>query len=89
MYLHIGGDMTVSFREIVGVFDINTSDSEPTKEFLRIALEEGFIKYVCSIKEAKSFIVSNQNRVYYSPIASSTLRKRWEQLSFNTDDDGP
>ena len=84
MYLHIGGDVVVSFAEIIGVFDIKTRQAKDTEYFLRMALEEGFVVSPGD-GVAKSFVVSNRNKVYYSPIASSTLRKRWMQLAVTMD----
>lgn len=89
MYLHLGGEVVVSLHEIVGVFDIRTMRQESTQEFLRVAYEEGFVIRVGEANTEKSFIISNKNRVYYSPIASNTLRKRWKTFSLDTHHNGP
>lgn len=77
MFLHIGGDVIIPARDVIAIFDITTSDNTATSEFLRTAQEEGFIIDLIE-GEKKSFILAN-DRIYLSPIASSTLRKRWEQ----------
>lgn len=76
MFLHIGGDIIIPVKDIIGIFDLSFGAESATKDFLRVAKEEGFI--VDQIDgDKKSFILVNE-RIYLSPIASSTLRKRWE-----------
>ena len=79
MFLHIGGDVVIPTKNVIAIFDIdNTTISKDTKEFLKIAEEEGFIK---SISEdlPKSFIITEydkKSKIYLSPISSVTLQKR-------------
>lgn len=76
MFLHIGGDMVIPVKDIIGIFDLSFGTDSATNDFLKVAREEGFI--VDQIDgEKKSFILVNE-RIYLSPIASGTLRKRWE-----------
>ncbi len=76
MFLHIGGDMIIPVKDIIGIFDLSFGPESATSDFLKVAKEEGFI--VDKIDgEKKSFILVNE-RIYLSPIASGTLRKRWE-----------
>ena len=45
MFLHIGGDVVLPMRNIIAIMDIeSTTVSKDTKEFLKIAEEEGFIE---------------------------------------------
>lgn len=75
MFLHIGGDVIIPLKDVIGIFDLSSAENSATSEFLSVAKEEGFI--VDQIDgEKKSFILVN-DRIYLSPIASSTLRKRW------------
>lgn len=74
MYLHIGADVCVKKSEIIGIFDIeNTSVSRDTKEFLAGASKKEVI-YV-GLEMPKSFILC-KDKIYISPIAVGTLRKR-------------
>lgn len=73
------------FRAVIGVFDIVTTNAPSTREFLKVSQEEGFIQAAEDKVHAKSFIVAN-NKIYYSPIACATLRKRWMSLYLNIDD---
>lgn len=80
MYLHLGNDIVVSDKDVIGVFDIeNTSISKHTKEFLSTAEKESRVVNV-SFEMPKSFIVCKNSEgkqtVYISQISASTLRKR-------------
>lgn len=79
MFLHLGGDVVIPTKNVIAIFDIDsTTISEDTRDFLKIAEEEGFIE---SISEdiPKSFIITETNKkskIYLSPISSVTLQKR-------------
>ena len=79
MFLHIGGDVVIPVKNIIAIFDIETTTiSKDTKEFLAIAEEEGFIKSI-STDLPKTFIITESNKkskIYLSPISSGTLQKR-------------
>jgi ribosomal protein S8 len=79
MFLHIGGDVVIPMRNVIAVFDIeSTTISKDTKEFLKIAEEEGFIESI-SDDLPKSFIITEtdkKSKIYLSPISSVTLQKR-------------
>jgi extracellular matrix regulatory protein B len=79
MFLHIGGDVVIPIRNIIAIMDIeSTTISKDTKEFLKIAEEEGFIKSI-SHDLPKSFIITEtdkKSKIYLSPISSVTLQKR-------------
>ncbi len=79
MYLHLGSDIVVPTKSIIGIFDIeNTSVSKSTKEFLYNAEKTGKVIYV-STDLPKSFVISKQKDnflVYISAISAATLKKR-------------
>lgn len=79
MFLHIGGDVVIPMKNIIAIFDIeSTTVSKDTKDFLTIAEEEGFIESI-SNDLPKSFIITEvdkKSKIYLSPISSSTLQKR-------------
>ena len=79
MYLHLGQDIIVNERDIVGVFDLdNSTISRHTREFLSKAQKEGRVVNV-SMELPKSFIVCEKNgqtTVYISQISTSTLLRR-------------
>lgn len=79
MFLHIGGDVVLPIKNVIAIFDIeSTTISKDTRDFLRVAEEEGFVE---SISEdlPKSFIITEidkKSKIYLSPISSVTLQKR-------------
>ncbi len=79
MFLHIGGDVVIPLKNVIAIFDIeSTTISKDTKEFLKIAEEEGFIESI-SYDLPKSFIITEtdkKSKIYLSPISSVTLQKR-------------
>ena len=76
MYVHIGGECTISDKFIVGIFDFDgtTTDGSETRSFLRHAEDEGRVEIV-SPDIPRSFVVM-LDRVYITPISVSTLRRR-------------
>lgn len=81
MFLHLGNDYIVFKKDIIAVFDFETTTvSKITREFLKVSEEEGFIVNV-SDDIPKSFIITEtggQSKIFISNIASSTLLKRLE-----------
>ncbi|QUH25140.1 DUF370 domain-containing protein [Serpentinicella alkaliphila] len=90
-FVHLGGDVVVNKRDIVGIFDIKLSiKSKTTKKFLKTCNDEGFVSKITE-EETRSFVIVNikgKNNeikkdskcssliVYFSPISSLTLQKR-------------
>ena len=80
MYLHLGNNIVIHRREIIGIFDIeNTSTGKITKDFLARAEKNKQVINV-SYKMPKSYIVcideNNKQIVYITNISASTLKKR-------------
>lgn len=79
MFLHIGGDVVIPIKNVIAILDIETTTiSKDSKEFLKIAEEEGFIEAI-SEDIPKSFIITEvekKSKIYLSPISSITLQKR-------------
>jgi hypothetical protein len=85
MFLHLGENIVVPIKDIIGIFDIETSMySSDTIQFLRMAEEDGFVQRITKDKP-KSFIIAEvdkKSKIYLSPISSSTLTKRSETLYY-------
>ena len=79
MFLHLGENVVVPIKDIIGIFDLqNTMYSSDTIQFLRLAEEDGFVERITE-EQPKSFIiaeVNNKSKIYFSPISSTTLTKR-------------
>jgi hypothetical protein len=79
VYLHIGQNVVISTRELLGIFDLDSSTvSRATREFLSGAERSGGVSNA-SDGLPRSFIVPadrHSARIYLSQIASATLGKR-------------
>ena len=79
MFLHLGENIVVPVKDVIGIFDIDVARySADTMQFLRMAEDDGFVERVTD-EEPKSFVIAEVNKMskrYYSPISSSTLTKR-------------
>ncbi|HZJ56768.1 MAG TPA: DUF370 domain-containing protein [Clostridia bacterium] len=79
MVLHLGGEVIIPMKDVIAIFDLETSkDSKINNEFLEIVKDEGFIR-VLSEDAPKTFVLTefdNKITIYLSPISSSTLLKR-------------
>ena len=75
MYLHIGEDTIIRDREILGIFDMDTSTvNKATRDYLKKAEQEKRVVYV-NYDLPKCFVVTNK-KIYISPINTATLNKR-------------
>ena len=75
MFLHIGEDTLIRDKDIIGIFDMDTSTvNKATRDYLKKAEQEKRVVYV-NYDLPKCFVVTNKN-VYISPINTSTLSKR-------------
>ncbi len=79
MYLHVGQDVLIRMRDIVGIFDLeNSTVSKFTKGFLAAAQKNGAVFNVTQ-ELPKSFILCQRDsgpQVYISQISPATLKKR-------------
>ena len=85
MYLHLGQDVVVRERTVIGIFDLdNTSYSRITRDFLNRAEREGRAAYV-SEDLPKAFVLTEErgkSRVWLTQISSQTLIKRAAEEEF-------
>ena len=82
MYLHLGNDVVVRKRDVVGIFDLdNTSQSALTRRYLAAAEKAGAVVNAAGLELPKSFVVcadGARHTVYLSQLNSSTLLRRSE-----------
>jgi extracellular matrix regulatory protein B len=82
MFLHVGADVVVSLKRVVGIFDLKSSQmAEATREFLAMSHREQKVTDIAG-GEAKSMVLTD-SEIYLSPISSLTLMKRADFLSNN------
>lgn len=84
MYIHLGQETVIMSKDVVGIFDLETTTiSKKTRDFLEKAEKNGEVETV-SYELPKSFIVCSdkkrKQKIYISQISSSTLLKRSELL---------
>lgn len=79
MFLHLGENVVVPVKDVIAIFDMETSIyGSDTVQFLRLAEEDGFVERITKDKP-KSFVIAEVNKkskIYLSPISSVTLSKR-------------
>ncbi|NLD87457.1 MAG: DUF370 domain-containing protein [Clostridiales bacterium] len=93
MFLHLGADMVVATKDIIGVFDLDTSTvAEDTRNFLTDA--EKSLKVInVTYNLPKAFVLTDnannsrtpsEARIYISQLSPQTLLKRSrEKLDIN------
>ncbi|WP_028511067.1 extracellular matrix/biofilm biosynthesis regulator RemA family protein [Ruminococcus sp. NK3A76] len=84
MLLHLGNEISISSKEIVGIFDIEGSSvSKITRDFLNNAEKKGKKIVYCTYDMPKSFVVTLDEdlteRIYISRISCATLLKRFKR----------
>lgn len=83
MYIHLGADVTIDSRTVIGIFDLEkTSVQKSVNEFLSARQKKGEIYYV-SLDMPKSFVVCD-NSVYITNVSAMTLRKRYKAAENGT-----
>ncbi len=75
MFLHLGDSTVVNTKEIIGIFDMDTSTvNKATRDYLNLAEKNKKIVYV-NYDLPKSFVVTN-DKIFVCPLNTSTLYKR-------------
>ncbi|MDQ0271973.1 extracellular matrix regulator RemB [Cytobacillus purgationiresistens] len=78
MYIHIGEDVLIRTKDLVAIIDKESaSSSKNTEEFLH--RDKGLLINL-SKGDYKSIVITTDH-IYYSPLASATLKKRSSKLS--------
>ena len=77
-YLHIGMNVMVEDRRVIGIFDLDNTSTSKKREFLQGAEQEGVVQSACE-DIPRSFVVCDhpyhRQIVYLSQINSRTLGK--------------
>lgn len=82
MYLHIGDNHSIPYKDIVIILNLDVVDSDsPTQEMLNWADWAKKLKKEDIPKKAKSCIIT-KNKYYFSTISALTLYKRSKKQSF-------
>ena len=83
MYIHLGRDYVLNDRDIIGIFNLETTTISPRgREFLNYAQKNGA---VVSLSEElpQSYVLADGavvDTVYLSELSSAALRRRAEKM---------
>jgi hypothetical protein len=62
MYINIGSNTLIRKKDIIGIFDLDTSSHEKdTKDFLKTAEQNGIVEF-CGTDLPKSFVLTRKNK---------------------------
>ncbi|KNF07302.1 hypothetical protein CLPU_19c00380 [Gottschalkia purinilytica] len=89
MFLHLGKDFVIPLKDVIAIIDSESAfKSDTTKEFFKIAEEEGFIFNIVE-EGIKSYVITERiekgkngselarkSIIYSSNISATTLHKR-------------
>ena len=80
MYIHLGRDYVLNDRDIIGIFDLETTTTSPRgREFLNYAQKNGA---VVSLSEElpQCYVLADApvDTVYLSELSSTAMKKRTE-----------
>ncbi len=82
MYIHLGNDVAINSKDIVGIFDLeNTSVGKITREFFKKSTKENRIINV-SLDMPKSFVICKNKeceKIYITSLSCATLLKRYNK----------
>jgi hypothetical protein len=82
MFIHLGGEKIIRASELVAIFDLSIErNSKISKQFISEAVKVKKLE-VIGEEESKSLVIT-AGKAYYSPISSTTLKKRAQQLLVN------
>ena len=76
MFLHVGNNRNIMLKDIVGVFDLDTSTvSADTKRFLMESEKNGTTENAV-LELPKSFVLTDDGKVIFSQISTASLMGR-------------
>jgi len=75
MYLHLGNDQVISGEQVIVIVNLEEAAAGQYDNILETARREQRLKDVSKNGKKKAMVVCDE-RIYLSPISSSTLYKR-------------
>ena len=78
MYLHIGTNVYIRVKRIVGIFEISLLQESPDLQVFPIKAK--MVYHNLQTESAKSFILTDANELYLSTVNCRTLKRRWKAL---------
>lgn len=78
MYIHLGEDVLVRSKDIVAIID---KESAGSSKYAEEFLERQDHSVINLSKGSYKSVVVTTEKIYFSPLASGTLKKRSQKLS--------
>jgi regulator of extracellular matrix RemA (YlzA/DUF370 family) len=75
MYIHLGNNYIISFKSIIAILNIEPPISRDLTDIIEIARTERNLVRISKKGKEKALIVCS-DKIYLSPISSTTLYKR-------------
>ena len=83
MYIHLGREYVMNDRDIIGIFNLETTTISPRgREFLNYAQKNGAVVSL-SDELPQSYVLADggvRDTVYLSELSSAVLRRRAEKM---------
>ena len=83
MYIHLGRDYVLNDRDVIGIFNLETTTISPRgREFLNYAQKNGAVVSL-SDELPQSYVLADGavvDTVYLSELSSAALRRRAEKM---------
>ena len=82
MYIHLGRDYVLNYRDIIGIFDLETTTTSPRgREFLNYAQKNGAVVSL-SDELPQSYVLADApvDTVYLSELSSAAMRRRAQKM---------
>lgn len=78
VYLHLGGDVSVYYEDLIGIFDYKLINSSSFREFIKFSQ---WSKNVHKIEGTPKTIVLTKNIIFFVPVSRATLVRRAEKTT--------
>lgn len=80
MFVHLGGEKVIRMSELIAILDLSTEQSVAVhSEYIAQAERRNAVEKIG--EEAPKSLVVTDDRLYYSPISSTTLKKRVQAMN--------
>ncbi len=78
MYVHLGKNINIPEKEIIVIFNNKTGNKPCNRELI----QHSFLEEICTYRRCNSFVITDE-KIFLSPITSSTLYKRVMTKKYN------
>lgn len=78
MFLHLGNDFLISTENIIAIINLDQEQqlNRTTKDIIELGIAE---RKLTRISDKEKSLIITDDKIYLSPISSTTLQKRWQE----------